>query len=170
MIDLAINRKGDLIFTTVEKKVSPLTISFLQCEQSGMKISFKIIDNPRLKREESSLKISFNVEDKKDSLSALTIKENKAKVQNLEIRLRTELGELANRPQIGSLLKKYKHENLHSEKVLADIQAAVVEAITHLIPYPEVRVKPIIYKTERYKQTVQINIFENGYLIFKYDI
>lgn len=170
MIDLALNAKGDLLFVKPDSKIKPLKVSFYLAKKKAIKIDFLIDDSNKIEGSSNSLSMKFNVDDKISKASPLILSDNMAKIQSIKIRLATALGEIKGDPTIGSRLELARHKEIYLESVINEIIQTVKESISDVLPSAEVKAKPVIKKNNTYKQCVEIYIYNEGYLIFKYDI
>jgi phage baseplate assembly protein W len=170
MFDFALTQSGDLVFIENKEKHKPLRIDFVIANAGVKKISFKIEDSLPLQKSKNGMSILFDVKETINNKKAMTINGASAKSQAIKIRLRTTLGELAERKNIGSKLELAKHKPLYLEATAATVTEYVKEAIKDILPDAEVRVTPITTTNMGYHQTMHIYIYNKGFLIFKYEL
>lgn len=171
MIDFAITPNGDLI---LEEQHQPegLKISFRIAERKGLNIKFHIAEQKPFKpKDESAFKLSFMVEQKtKTAHKAKLVKDIEMKIQRIRIALMTERGELPERENVGSRLHLIRHENLYDRENLKIIEELVAEAIADILPEARIIAKPERGRGVFYAQNINIYIYNQGTLIFKFYI
>ena len=74
-------------------------------------------------------KINFKLTKLENDKRAMLVKDNAFLIQQIYMRLKTSLGELPLRNEIGSTIEKIKHKNLNDEKTKNDTEEIVKNAI-----------------------------------------
>lgn len=170
MIDFALNNKGDLILE--EQPVLP-----------GFKLNFRISQHPVFAVKffqapaqdvvrGDNFKICFNTMEHSEETKyrASLVEGIEAAVQQVIIRLRTELTELPKRQTVGSQLRTIKHERLNSALNISRIESMTVDAISGIVTNLEVVAKAEHGVGPFYCQNVNIYIYSNGILFHKFSI
>jgi hypothetical protein len=171
VFDLALTSNGDLVFEKNTAKPNPLKISFNVSNGEVMSLKFKIEDCPTIVGGDNSIKISFDIKNPLRDKRVMILSDSAAKVQAIKIRLQSALGEIAERGTIGSKLELVKHRQLYEKSTSTDAVTFVKEAIADILPDAEVRVNPsVTIDDSGYEQKLSIYIYDQGFLIFKYDL
>jgi hypothetical protein len=170
MIDFALTDKGDLILE--EQPALPgFRLDFRIAQYPGLVVKFfqapqqSVLSN-------SNFKVCFNTKAHNEEIKyrASLVEDIMAAVQQVIIRLRTELKELPVRPNIGSKLRIAKHGRLNSPLNMSTIEAMTVEAIKGIVPEVEVVAKAEFGIGPFYCQNVNIYIYSNGTLFHKFSV
>lgn len=170
MFDLALTPKGDIIFTQNKNRTKPLTISFGITKTNLLKLSFEVTDCYPIETSQNGIRISFEIDELKNNKKAMLFYNDDALKQAIKIRLLTAIGELPNRTAIGSKLELVKHKPLHDVETKTLLTDYVKQALVSIIPNVDVRVEPNIDKLNGYSQGMNIYIYNNGFLVFKYNL
>jgi phage baseplate assembly protein W len=168
-MDFEITPSGDLVLED-KTRGKQLEVTFRVSKFPGLGISFHIL-NEKAPIENKGLKFTFDVtKDSELSQNVKVIRDVEEKIQLIQIALMTELGELVNNPGVGTLLKLYKHKDIHSETNLNNIKATVLKAVQNVLDEPSVRVVPQNGAGNLYFHNVSIYIYESKAQIFKFYI
>lgn len=168
-MDFKISNSGDLVLEE-KTRSKQLELMFRVSEVPGLEISFHIL-NEKAPIENKGLKLTFDVMKDSDlSQNAKVIRDIEEKIQLIKIALMTELGELVNKPGLGSLLKLYKHKDIHSTSNLNNIETTVMNVVQKILDDPTVKVIPQNGAGNLYFHNVSIYIYENKVQIFKFYI
>ncbi|MEK5433959.1 hypothetical protein MKY88_24465 [Lysinibacillus sp. FSL R7-0073] len=168
-MDFKVSNSGDLV---LEKKTRSrqLELTYRISEVPGLDISFHVL-NGKVPIANKGLKLSFDVMKDSDlSKNAKVIRDVEEKIQLIRIALITELGELVNKPGLGSLLKLYKHKDIHSISNLNNIKETVMNVVQSILENPKVKAVPQNGAGNLYFHNVSIYIYENKVQIFKFYI
>lgn len=168
MFDFALSQSGDLIFIEKQNTRPLFKLSFTTAKT--LKLIFDVSDFDPISNNSNGIKISLNVKDLDNNKRAMILYDTNAKTQLLRIKLNTALGELPQRLDIGSKLDLVRHKPLYDPKTLSLAQSYIKEAIVDLFPNAEVRVTASVDKTNGYAQQLNIYIFDNDLLIFRYSL
>lgn len=166
-MDFQISESGDLV---LEEQVSSsqLSIAFRISDNPGIEISFHILSE-EANVENKGLKIQFEtIKDSDLSQRVKVIRNIEEKIQLIRIALMTELGELVNKKELGSLLKLYKHKDIHDRNNLRFIQTTILDCISNILTEPTVRVIPQNGVGNLYFHNVAVYIYEEQVQIFKF--
>lgn len=168
-MDFKISDTGDLVLEE-KTRSKQLEVTFRVSEIPGLEVSFHIL-NEKKPIENKGLKFTFDVTKDSDlSQNVKVIRDVEEKIQLIKIALMTELGELVNKPGLGSLLKLHKHEDIHSEENLEGIKATVLKCVQGILDEPSVKVMPQNGAGNLYFHNVAIYIYESKTQIFKFYI
>lgn len=166
-MDFKIGNTGDLVLEN-KARSSQLEVTFRVSKHPGLEVSFHIL-NEKKPIKNKGLKFTFDVTKDSDlSQNAKVIRDIEEKIQLIRITLMTELGELVNKPGLGSLLKLYKHKDIHSEENLNEIKSTVLKCIEGILDEPSVKAIPQNGAGNLYFHNVSIYIYENKTQIFKF--
>ena len=100
----------------------------------------------------------------------MLVKDNAFLIQQIYMRLKTSLGELPLRNEIGSTIEKIKHKNLNDEKTKNDTEEIVKNAIKDILYDYSIKAIPkIINNGTDYKQIMKVMIYESNDLLFVYE-
>lgn len=166
-MDFKISNTGDLVLED-KARSKQLEVTFRVSEFPGLEVSFHVL-NEKEPVENKGLKFTFDVTKDSDlSQNVKVIRDVEEKIQLIRIALMTELGELVNKPGLGSLLKLYKHKDIHSETNLSDIKTTVLKCVQGILDEPSVKVIPQNGAGNLYFHNVSIYIYESKTQIFKF--
>lgn len=170
MTDFFITKSGDLAFEQNNNKKNKLKIMFYKTKTKALKIDIKIDSYETIKRSKNSLKINFKLTKLENDKKAMLVKDNAFLMQQIYMRLKTSLGELPLRNEIGSTVEKIKHKNLNDEKTRSDTEEIVKNAIKDILYDYSVKAIPrIINNGTDYKQIMKVMIYESNDLLFVYE-
>jgi hypothetical protein len=170
LFDLALSTTGDLIFEQNTDKIPPLKISFFVSQSKPLKIQFDTDSCFPANRASNALGISFDIDTIPNNKRAILVYDVQAMVQLIEFRLNTPEGQIVDRDSIGSKLELVKHLPLYDTQVQALATSYVKTAIADIMPNAVVEATPVIDTDNGYSQCLNILIYDNGILIFKYQI
>lgn len=174
MLDFEITNSGDI---KIEKNelTSSLTIRFLLNNSPALRIQFDslIEENYKTKIKEDICRFSFKTKKKaiKEYKNFKIAKNDDAIRQQIMMRLRTEIGDVKAYKDYGSRLHEIKHFDIRSSAVLSKIKNITEDIISDFLDNYE-----IVVKTEKnddsyfYCQNVNIYIYNNDYLFYKFSI
>lgn len=148
MIDFLLNSTRDDIIIDQSNRSKQLKIQFDVSESSKkLKIQFFVETIARPKQTTFPLKINFTIQNennpyaKKNVYAASVCQDNEDYIiQQIMIKLKTEIGEILQRPLIGSRLVEYRHKDKFNKANLLAIQE-IVEGIVNDDNYI-IKVKP----------------------------
>lgn len=169
MNDLLLTSNGDISFKSINDYNNTLKISFFKSKIKGLKIDFYIEKAPQPIRSKNSLMISFNYNTIKNNKIAMEVNKEAALIQLLSIKLKTSLGELPERKNIGSKLETIIHEDLYDKAVIKNVENIIYNCIRDLIEEPQIIIEPKIIKTNGYEQILNIKILDDNKLLYSYE-
>ena len=170
MTDFFITKNGDLTFEQNNNKKNKLKIMFYKTKSNALKIDIKVDSYESIKRNKNSLKINFKLTKLENDKRAMLVKDNAFLIQQIYMRLKTSLGELPLRNEIGSTIEKIKHKNLNDEKTKNDTEEIVKNAIKDILYEYSIKAIPkIINDGTDYKQIMKVMIYESNDLLFVYE-
>lgn len=170
MIDFALTEKGDLILEK-QSSFSKFKMDFRIAAYPVFTVKFFQVPYQYVVHD-NNLKITFDTEahSKVTKHRAAFVKDKEALIQQIKIRLRTQLTELPTRQTIGSQLQLMKHERLNSATNLSRIKTMTVAAINNIVSNLEVIVKAEETTGSFYCQNVNIYIYSDGVLLCNFNI
>lgn len=162
MIDLLFSSSGDIFLTETNTRKESIRVSFsVTSSSSSVNISFLTSKGSAPDVGTNGIKVSFNCIKSESGYQALTIDNKSATSQKVMVYLKTELGDIAKRKNLGSRLYKHRHKALFDRNNINDVETSVKEVISHIIPNARVVVTPIVRKELSYEQCMHINIKSN---------
>ncbi|MGG2085303.1 hypothetical protein [Lysinibacillus pakistanensis] len=168
-MDFKVSNSGDLVLEE-KTRSRQFELTYRISEVPGLEVSLHVL-NEKVLKENKGLKLTFDVMKNSDlSQNAKVIRDVEEKIQLIKIALMTELGELVNKPGLGSLLKLYKHKDIHSISNLNKIKVTVINVIQRILENPTVKAVPQNGAGNLYFHNVSIYIYENKVQIFKFYI
>lgn len=172
MIDLMINDAGDLIALQSSRMNNSIKIKFVSSQLSACILKFEINVDNRKEPVENGIRIGFSINDNKMSSSVAVSKGVDLARQLCMIRLKTSLGELEKRKNIGSTLETVRHDFLHSEQTKESVRTKAKLSISDIYPNANVEVEPIVRQigTSKYMQVMAIRIYDEDITILKYEL
>lgn len=170
MVDFAISNSGDLILEEQERS-SRFRLDFRLAEFPGLAIKF-FQRKPLEQLPPGSFKLTFDVKahSKEAAYRAAIVEDLKEAAQRVIIQLRTELTELPARQTVGSKLRTVKHERLSNTANIANIEAMTLDAVKDIVSNAAVIAKPEFGVGTFYCQNVNVYIYSNDELFYKFSI
>lgn len=108
-MDFLLTPSGDITFEIYEKDNDPLEISFITSKTKTLSITFHVDTDNHFESSSSALNVSFYVENPTYN-KTITIANTKEEYeQQINIRLRTTLGDMGSYKTLGSNIEKVKH-------------------------------------------------------------
>lgn len=173
MIDLKITDSGDINFLDDIQQNQKCNISFYVAKYMPQRISFTCIPNEFIgKNEKNGLSITFQSRDVNIYTDqADVVQDLDESMQNLYIRLKTELGEVTYNQSFGSELWKTRHETYYGKnesgvlaRIMDIVKAELVKCIDSAdINNIDVKISYLNGSGHFACQTVKINIDIHGY-------
>ena len=170
MTDFMITSSGDLVFTESSKENKKLEISFYVSQTNTLKINFEVDTYQDEIPRNNSLQINFSYDDLAYNKKAMMVSNDACKMQQIMMRLKTSLGELAERPEIGSMVETVMHQNIKDKAVQSKIIQVIGEALSDILSNYSIKVIPHIDRTNGYNQVIKVLIYENNELVLVYDL
>lgn len=167
-MDFLINDVGEISFST-PKKYDKLRIDWYDSDYPVLRIDFEQRQEypPRIFKNKR-LRIDFNTTkgEELNNRRVNTIHGDNELRQRIAIRLRTELGDIALKPNFGSLLVTQKHRDILSEEVQKNIEQIVLRELSDILSNPRVVAVPTKTSGPFFCQNIRIIIFDNEELIY----
>lgn len=170
MIDFLLTSTGDITFSESDNESNRLTINFYKSNAKTLKISFDIEGYGDLEPEKNTLKITFHVQNLKNNKRADLIKGDAYLMQQILMRLKTSLGELSMRQEIGSMIEAVMHKDIRDKVVHSKLEKIIADAIKDLLGDFAVKVVPKIDKSNGYDQCINAYIYKDDYLLLTYGL
>lgn len=158
--DFEISKNGDLLFQKIETENTSLRLKFTLTRTNALKIGFDLEEFELQTPSENALKISFDIKRKTANEAACIVRGRDADAQLISIKLRTVLGELPQRKEIGSKLASLMHKEIN-ETTLRLVEDYVKECISDIVQNPTVTATPYISYNNGYSQTVKVEIHDD---------
>jgi hypothetical protein len=170
MIDFALTDKGDL-FLEKQPVFPGFKLSFRIAQFQGFTMKF-FQAPPQDMEHNDHFKISFNTKAHSEEVKyrSSLVEDVKMAIQQVMIRLRTEVTELPIRQTVGSQLRTVKHERLNSRFNLSRIEAMTADALKDIVSNVEVIAKVEYGIGAFYCQNVNIYIYSSSTLFYKFSI
>lgn len=170
MIDFLITPSGDLAFTEIEKENQTLEISFYKTKTQALKISFEMDTYLTNTPKKDSLVVYFDLLSIKNNKRAMLVEDDAYKMQQIFMRIKTSLGELPERPEVGSKIETVMHQNIHDKAVQSKVERIVGDAIKDIVYNHSVKAIPTVIKDNDYKQVMNVMIYEDDDLLLTYEM
>lgn len=159
--DFAITPNGDLIFTSNVVNKERTNIEFYLTQTKALRIDFNTSHIENDDFVDNRLTINFNTVTRHNDKRTKIISDNEYLEQQVLISLKTPLGEMPNRKNIGSELESSMHKDMYDTKVLNQIETKVFKAINGKIENCIIKAFPGIEKDHTYKQVVNVKIYSD---------
>ena len=171
MVDLEMTKSGDLKLSATEKLPS-FQIDWYESEFPVFCLDWEQQEKPSAKPENDGLEITFNASNKSTELTKTVrpVRHEAELTQRLIILLRTELGDSALAPDLGTTMVLNKHQDICSMPVLKEIQSKILAAIDGLVENPSVVLKVEEKDGPFYCQNVGVYIYQNNDLVYQSSI
>lgn len=170
MTDFLITPEGDLVFSESNNDSKRLVINFYKSKVKALKISFDMEGYGKLKPNKNSLTIDFDILEIKNNKRVELIQDDAYLMQQILMRLKTSLGELPLRQEIGSMIETVMHKEITDKALHKKIEKIVSNTIKDLISDCAVKVIPKIEKSDRYNQCIEIYIYKDNSLLLNYGL
>lgn len=171
MADFAITSRGDIYFVENYKSYNKLKISFYRTDSKSMlRIRFHSVADEINTGSSNSLIIRFDVNTLQYNKQAAIVRDNEADIQKINMILRTSLGELAERPEIGSTIETVIHKDINDQSIKDEIVTIITNALSDIIGEPIVKVYPVINTDNGYRQCMKVVIYNGNTLLTNYEM
>lgn len=164
--DLEINSTGDLLFTSRDVKTFRQKIRVNICATKAQRIKFHV-EQEGERNKSYGFKASFMLKDPEIGKFANVVKGEAVKAQLARLALKICKGELKERPEMGSSLLTFSHQNMN-EKSLKMLKTVLEKELKEFIDVPEVTVAPFVSTASGYRQGVVITVKDNSKVILEY--
>lgn len=167
-IDFQLNNQGDFVLSNMRQyerlridwvdNNAPLRIDF---EQGEEQVPYEMNDK--------QMCINFMTEQGEKTLNAKgsSVHDIEEIKQRLIIKLRTELGEMRLKPEIGSYLVTQRHEDIMSQQTRTNVYQIVYAELGDLVENPKVIVTPKKkIGTPFYCQNLNVYVYDDDKLLF----
>lgn len=172
MLDFLMNDVGDIMLGRNEE-FPQMKVSFHISKFPIFKIQFAASEMyQELPAGDDVFKIRFKINNKHQdgNVTMKTLNGEDGIRQQLLIRLRTELGDIAGYKDYGSRINEIRHYDHRSAAVQSKLKTMVENIVADLLENPEVIIKLEEGTTYFYCQNLNIYIYSNDKLFFKYSI
>lgn len=169
-MDFLITPSGDLLFSEEKNESKRLKIDFYQSKNKALKINFDIETYGETLPQKDTLIVTFDVPEIKENKRVPIVKDEAYISQQVIMRLKTSLGELPLRQEIGSMIETVMHKNLMDSAIHNKVENIVGEAISGLIDGYSVKAVPTVSKNNGYNQTIKVYIYKDNSLLTSYEM
>lgn len=170
MTDFLITPSGDLVFSEVDNDSKRLAINFYKSNVKTLKVSFDMEAYDKLEASKDSLTITFDLLEIKNNKRADLVQDDAYLMQQILMRLKTSLGELSLRQEIGSMIETVIHKELTNKALHSKIEKIVSDAIKDLFSDYSVKAIPRVEKSNGYNQCIDIYIYKDGSLLLSHGL
>lgn len=167
--DFMLDNNGDILFLQNDAENNKFKINFYKTNFKVLNIKFDI-DNCYTEEENHMFLVKFNLENKKNNKKILEVTDRNYVIQKILINLKTSLGQLPKRTEIGSTLELFYHKNIYDETVHKELEKVIAQAIGNLIDNYSIDIKPYVNTTNGYTPMINIYVYSNNELYFKYEM
>lgn len=170
MVDFEITDTGDLIVKP-QPTLPPFRLCFRVSKHPGFTLRFfqaqktRIVNDSVFQLRFETLRYGAADACRLEVISGMT-----ATIQQVKIRLRTELSQLPLRTEVGSRLQTMKHKRLGSAANLAEIEKITLEAIEGIVARPRVVAKAEKSDGPFYCQNTNVYIFSEDALLYQFSL
>lgn len=171
MVDFLISQSGDLVFEKSATSQNRLEISFYKSNAKTLIISFETETHEVCTPSDQAMTVHIGIADIEYNKNATMVAGYAFLKQQINMRLKTSLGELSERPNIGSKLETIMHSEISDIAIQNKIKAIVSESISDLLSDFTVQVVPKVRKSNnKYEQCMMVYIYTNDSLITSYKV
>lgn len=170
MIDFLITPSGDLAFVENQKENKKLEIMFYNTKAKALKIDFDMETYSQKSPTKDCLTVNFEMIHTKNNKKAMLVEDDAYTAQQVLMRIKTSLGELSERPEIGSTIETVMHKNLNDKLTQSEVEKIIGDAIKDVLYNYSVKAIPEIQKENGYKQVMKILIYEDNEFIVSYEM
>lgn len=167
--DFMIDNNGDISFLENNNNNSRLRINFYKSNYKSIAIKFDV-DNDYVQEDNHMFTLKFNLSNKKYNKNLLEVTNRNYIIQRIIINLKTSLGQLPNRTDVGSRLETIYHKNIYDITVHKELEKIVSAAIGDLIDNYSIDIKPYINKDNGYTPMIKIYVYSSNELYFYYEM
>lgn len=168
-MDFQLTPNGDISFCESNIK-NESKIFFYKTKTKVLRINFNINRLVKVQRNVNSLLISFNYEPIKNNKKINIVTDEAYLMQQILIRIKTSLGELPSRGNIGSEIETIIHKDLNDSKTIEKLKQIVSESIKDILDDYKITAKAKISYEDGYSQNVIIKIIKENETFFTYKI
>ena len=166
--DFRINDVGEISLST-PRKYDRLRIDWYDSDYPVLRIDFEQGQEypPRLHKNKR-LRIDFNTVkgEEFNNRKVDTIHDDNEIRQRIAIRLRTELGDVALKPDFGTRLVTQRHKDILSEDVQKTIEQLVLSEISDILPNPRVFAIPTKTSGPFFCQNIRVIIYNDNEIVY----
>ena len=137
-MDFLLTKSGDITFELYEKDNAPLDISFITSKSKTLSISFHVDSDESIKPSSSSLQIGFYVDNPTFNKTISVATDKELYEQQINLRLRTVLGDMGSHKELGSTIERVKHSFIDTCLMTSDFDEEIKRCLKDVIPNCEV--------------------------------
>ena len=172
MFDFALTNSGDIVLKKQEK-YPVLEISWHESAYPVFSLQFSQQNASIRTKPPDTFCLSFHISNKKsvDKTKAGCLHSTDVIRQQLVILLRTELGSVSFRKELGTKLISAKHKDIYSQAVREYIRQTVYDAVEPILYNPEVRVlREKRNGSDFFCQNLNVYIYQDGEQLYEFPI
>lgn len=170
MTDFLLSPNGDIMFSEVNSESNRLILNFYKCNTKVLKIDFDMEGYGDELPNNNTLTITFDVNAIKYNKRADLVKSDAYLMQQILMRLKTSLGELPMREEIGSMVETVMHKDIRDQAIHSKLEKIIGDAISDLMVDYSVKVVPKVDKSNGYDQCINAYIYKDDYLLLRYGL
>lgn len=137
-MDFLLTKSGDITFELYEKDNSPLELSFITSKTKTLSISFHVDSDESINLSNSSLQIGFYVDNPSFNKTITMASDKELYEQQINLRLKTVLGDMGSYKTLGSKLEQVKHKFIDTCVMSSDFDEEIKRSLKDIIPNCEV--------------------------------
>lgn len=137
-MDFLLTKSGDITFELYEKDNAPLEISFTVSKTKALLVSFHVDSDDSINLTDSSLQIGFHVDNPTFNKTISIASDKELFEQQINLRLRTVLGDMGSYKQLGSKIEQVKHSFIDTCLMSSSFDDEIKRSLKDIIPNCEV--------------------------------
>lgn len=169
MQDLYINEYGDIEFEDFDTNKNTLKISFFKSKNKALKVSFDNLSFSDYRRSANCINVSFYTSNKNGIQKPKEVSDRDYLIQQINMSLKTTIGELPLRKDIGSTLEVMNHIDISDNKNILDIKKVLYNSIKRLLPNCEIDINVLSSNNNNYYPVLEARIKEDTN-VFSYEL
>lgn len=137
-MDFLLTKSGDITFELYEKENAPLEIDFMVSKTKALSISFHVDSNEKISLNNSSLQVSFYIDNPSFNKTITVATDKELYEQQINLRLRTALGDMGSHKELGSKLEQIKHAFIDTCAMSSEFDDEIRRSLQDILPNCEV--------------------------------
>lgn len=137
-MDFLLTPYGDITFELYEKDNDPLEVSFITSATKTLSVSFHIDSTESAQISSSSLQVGFYIDNPTYNKTISITSQQQLREQQINIRLKTVLGDMGSCPELGSNIEKIKHEFIDTCLMTSSFDSEIKRSLSDIMPNCEV--------------------------------
>ena len=169
-MDLLLSESGDLVFEKIDLEKRRVRIDFYVSKASVIKIGFEITNCKIQKVQKNGLTVQFSFKNINSDKKSMLASGDALLKQKILIAIKTSIGELKHRLDVGSIVETLFHENITNEKVISKLKETITEIVKRYDATLNVEIYPYINRDSEYKQALIADVKRTNTSILKYEV